>query len=154
MEAAWQIVGSRCGGDEYSVMVQFQISRLFGLQVAIEGMMIANATGIRLVFKEPESDATLREQKIEQVDLPWSDVQKIACEYGMLSDEIVLEVKSTANIVRLPGVSENRVALSVRKQHREELKELEKRIDEYRRGTRRDDVDDLLDDVRDFLNGG
>ena len=135
-------------------MVPFRISRLFGLRVTVDGMLLVNAQGLKLVFKEPKRDDTLREQQIEQVELTWADLKQVVCDFGMLNDEVVLEVNPTANVVRLPGVSENRVSLSVRKQHREELKELEKRIDEYRRGTRRDDVDDLLDDVRDFLHGG
>ncbi|MCA9166668.1 MAG: hypothetical protein KDB23_03330 [Planctomycetales bacterium] len=135
-------------------MVPFRISRLFGLRVTVDGMLLVNAQGLKLVFKEPKRDDTLRDQQIEQVELTWADLKQVVCDFGMLNDEVVLEVNPTANVVRLPGVSENRVSLSVRKQHREELKELEKRIDEYRRGTRRDDVDDLLDDVRDFLHGG
>ena len=135
-------------------MVPFRISRLFGLRVTVDGMLLVNAQGLKLVFKEPKRDDTLRDQQIEQVELTWADLKQVVCDFGMLNDEVVLEVNPTANVVRLPGVSENRVSLSVRKQHREELKELEKRIDEYRRGTRRDDVDDLLDDVRYFLHGG
>ena len=135
-------------------MVPFRISRLFGLRVTVDGMLLVNAQGLKLVFKEPKRDDTLRDQQIEQVELTWADLKQVVCDFGMLNDEVVLEVNPTANVVRLPGVSEDRVSLSVRKQHREELKELEKRIDEYRRGTRRDDVDDLLDDVRDFLHGG
>lgn len=135
-------------------MVPFRISRLFGLRVTVDGMLLVNAQGLKLVFKEPKRDDTLREQQIEQVELTWADLKQVVCDFGMLNDEVVLEVNPSANVVRLPGVSEDRVSLSVRKQHREELKELEKRIDEYRRGTRRDDVDDLLDDVRDFLHGG
>ncbi|MCA9148820.1 MAG: hypothetical protein KDA92_05960 [Planctomycetales bacterium] len=135
-------------------MVPFRISRLFGLRVTVDGMLLVNAQGLKLVFKEPKRDDTLRDQQIEQVELTWADLKQVVCDFGMLNDEVVLEVNPSANVVRLPGVSEDRVSLSVRKQHREELKELEKRIDEYRRGTRRDDVDDLLDDVRDFLHGG
>ena len=135
-------------------MVQFRIKRLFGLQVTVEGMVLASAKGLQLVFKEPEKDSTLRDAQIEQLDLPWDAIEKVVCDYGMLSDEIALYVKPNVKLTRLPAQSENVVTLSVRKQRREELKELEKRIDEYRRGTRSDDVDDMLDDVRDFLQGG
>lgn len=140
-------------GEVIALMVQFRVVRLFGLQVTVEGMLLANARGLQLVFKQPAGEVVSREVPTQSVELPWAALESIQFDYGLMSDQVMLHVKSATSLASFPGATEREAALSVYKQQREELKELEQRIGEYRRGTRRDDVDDLLDDVRDFLQG-
>ena len=48
--------------------------------------------------------------------------------------------------------TDNVIELDVEKRHRDKLQQFETRVQDYQTGARSDDVDDVLDDVRDFLD--
>jgi hypothetical protein len=64
---------------------------------------------------------------------------------------VLLRVSGLDRLSKLPGVKEREVELTVSKQQREALKEFEQRAREYQLGQRIDRVDEMIDDIRDFL---
>jgi hypothetical protein len=134
-------------------MVPFHTTRLFGWSVTADGIAMVNGQGVQLAFQRPDENQELRDANIRTLEIPWESLQSLECDYGVLSDSIRLSVRSSSALQGLPGADEQHVELTVHKQHRDQLKDFERRLREYQSGNRRDDTDELLDDVRDFLEG-
>ena len=132
-------------------MVQFKVSRLLGLQVDADGVAMVKASGMQLTFHEAELPNSIWDVKTKTVLLPWAEIEAWKVVYGMFNDEIHLHVKSADVFGDLPGVEGRNVQLEVSKHHRDELKEFEKRAQEYQSGRCVDNVDEMIDDIQDFL---
>ncbi len=136
------------------MMLPFRLSQLFGIVIKIQGMAIANETGIELAFQEAEDQPrNVLDAQVKSVSIPWDNLQELQCRKGLLSDQVVLRVKSVEGLVKLPGVKDRALTLEVNKDDRDALKAFAEAVAEYRAGQRHDNVDALLDDVRDFLHG-
>lgn len=132
-------------------MVQFKVSRLLGLRVQVDGVAVVNEQGMQLTFNEPDQAERLWDADCETVMIPWEGLLHWKCDYGLLGDQLRLQVASPELFGSLPGVQNNEVELDVRKVHRDALKAFEKRAREYQSGQRTDNADEMLDDIRDFL---
>lgn len=136
------------------MMLPFRLSRLFGIVTKIHGMAIAREAGIELAFHEAEDQPrNVLDAHVKSVSIPWDNLQELQCRKGLLSDEVVLQVRSVEGLVNLPGVEDCTLTLEVRKDDRDALKAFAEAVAEYRTGQRHDQVDAMLDDIRDFLHG-
>jgi hypothetical protein len=134
-------------------MVQFRISDLFGLRVDADGMLIPGERGLQLVFHHPVGHQSLLDAKVQLIEIPWGDVEAWKVDYGLLGDRVALTVRSAECLRTLPGSKNRSVELIVRKQERDSLKEFEQRAKDYQAGQRADKVDEMIDEIRDFLQG-
>jgi len=132
-------------------MLQFRVSRLFGYHVEADGMLIAGQDGLKLVFQRPEEGRGLLDADVQTVDISWDDVESWEVDYGLLSDRVSVTVVSADRLRTLPGAGDRHVELVVHKQHRAALQEFEQRAKEYQSGQRADNVDEMIDEIRDFL---
>jgi hypothetical protein len=134
-------------------MVQFRVSRLFGLRVDADGMLIPGERGLQLVFHQPVEQQSLLDAKVQVIEIPWADLEDWHVDYGLLGDRVVLTVSSVDCLQTLPGVKDRSVELTIRKQQRSSLKEFEQRAKDYQTGQRADTTDQTIDEIRDFLQG-
>ena len=86
-------------------------------------------------------------------EFTWNNLEEFESQRGMLSDEVRIRVRSTEQLGNLPGIKDQELELEIRKNDRDALKKFEKAVAEYRAGQRQDNVDEMLDDIRDFLHG-
>ena len=63
-----------------------------------------------------------------------------------------LRVKSTDPLQALSEFADAEMTLETRRQDRDALDKFEREVADYRAGRRSEDVDDMLDDIRDFLS--
>ncbi len=136
------------------MMLPFRLSRLFGIVVQVHGMAIAEEKGIRLAFQETEDQPKhFLDANVQSVLIAWDNLEEIAFERGIVSDEVTLCVRSVESLGNLPGIQDHELSLEIRKSDRDALKVFERVVNEYRAGQRQDNVDEMLDDIRDFLHG-
>jgi hypothetical protein len=136
------------------MMLPFRLSRLFGIVIEIQGMAIVNQEGIRLAFQDADHENRhFLDGDVQSVLISWDNLADFACDRGMLSDEVRLRVESIDQLSQLPGIQDHELSLEIRKSDRDKLKDFEQAVIEYRAGRRQDNVDEMLDDIRDFLHG-
>ncbi len=132
-------------------MIQFRVSRLFGLRVDADGVLIPGEDGLQLVFNRADGEQGLLDADVQAVKIGWNDLETWQVDFGFLSDRISLVVTSIDCLRNLPGVKESRVDLVVLRRNRDALKEFQRRAKEYESGQRVDKVDETIDEIRDFL---
>ena len=135
-------------------MLQFRVSHLYGALTKIHGMALVAPEGIRLAFQEP--DEVNRSNRInfdvKEVLITWNNLNTIEIDRSILGDKIKLRVKSTDPLQALSEFVDAEMTLETRRQDRDALDEFEREVADYRAGRRSEDVDDMLDDIRDFLS--
>ena len=136
-------------------MLQFRVSQLFGIMTKIHGMALANEQGIRLAFHEPEDakDKRLFDVDVREVMITWGNLESIKFDQGLLSDSVIIKVKSQQPLSVLPEITKNEVTLETRRGDREAFKEFEQLVAGFQAGRRQANVDEMLDDIQDFLHG-
>lgn len=134
-------------------MLQFRVSKLFGTMTKIHGMALPSPDGIRLAFKEPEDEerANRIDFDIQEVLVAWDNLDEIKIDRGLVGDQVTIRVKSFDALRNLPEFADHEVTLETRRQDRDVLEQFEREVNEFRAGRRQDNVDDMLDDIRDFL---
>ena len=108
-------------------MVQFTVGRLLGLRVDADGVATVNEKGVQLTFNERGQEHKLWDAATETVLVPWAEIASWEVIYGLFGDQIRMQVDSVAAFGALPGIDGNDLQLDIRKQHREALKDFEKR---------------------------
>lgn len=132
-------------------MLPFQITRMFGLQSKTHGYALVSERGIQLVFRSAASINAQPDEVADSIMIEWSNLKHWKATRGYLADQLVLEVH--VMIGEEPdGKNDNRLELDLQKRDREQLDRFEKHIQEYQSGKRKDDVEDVLDDVRNMLD--
>ena len=132
-------------------MLPFHITRMLGLKSKTHGIALVNEKGIWLVFrdaadieKEPDEDA-------ESLLIKWDNLARWKAKRGFISDQLNIEVHVMSGDDP-DGKNDKVIELELQKRDREKLDRFEKLVKEYQSGQRKDDVDDVLDDVRDMLD--
>ena len=69
----------------------------------------------------------------------------------MISDQLTLQLRQSIGD-EPDGKNDKLILLDLLKRDRDKLDRFEKLVKEFQSGQRRDDVDDVLDDVRDLLD--
>lgn len=132
-------------------MLPFYISQMLGLQSKTHGYALVNQQGIRLVFREAADIERQPDEEAESLLIEWKDLVSMEAKRGLLSDSLALHTKQLAG--RDPdGKDDQTVQLELERRHRDQLEEFERLVQEYQSGQRRDNVDEVLDDVRDLLD--
>lgn len=132
-------------------MLPFQITRMLGLKSKTHGYALVNEHGIRLVFREADDIKKAWDDEAEFLQVDWDNFAGMDVVRGIISDE--LKIKVLVMIGDEPdGKNDNIIHLELQKRDREALDRFEKQVKDYRSGKRKDDVDDVLDDVRDMLD--
>ena len=135
-----------------SAMLPFYISKLFGTQFKTHGFAIAGEEGIRLVFRDEDDDTDESGDESRSVLVTWENFHGLEARKGFIKDSATIHVASTEGLHDLPGLSERQVALEVQKRDRQQLETFQREVEDFRTGCRSNDVDEVLDDVRDFLD--
>ena len=134
-------------------MLQFRVSKLYGALTKIHGMALVAPEGIRLAFQEP--DVVDRSNRVnfdvKEVLIAWDDLDTIEIDRSIVVDKIKLRVKSTDSLQALSELEDAELTLETRRQDRDALDRFEREVADYRAGRRPETVDDMLDDIRDFL---
>ena len=129
----------------------FHISKLFGLKRKTHGFALVNETGIRLVFRDADEIAQAPDEDAESQMITWDNLASMEITRGLVSDEVKLSVHVMFG-EDPDGKNDSMIELELQKRDRPALDQFEKRVKEYRSGQRKDDVDEVLDDVRDLLD--
>ena len=132
-------------------MLPFQITRLWGLKNKTYGFALVDERGIRLVFRDAADIQAEPEEDAESLQIDWDNFVGMEPKRGFLSDSLTIEVRV------VPGDSpdasdDNMIQLELQKRDRDRLDRFERDVDDYRTGRKKDDVDEVLDDVRDLLD--
>ena len=136
------------------MMLPFRLSQLFGILIKVHGTAIVNEEGICLAFQETEDQPQhFLDANVKSVLIHWDNLEQFECHRGILSDQVRLRVRSIERMGNLPGIEDHELTLEVQKSDREALKAFDEAVADYRAGRRRDNVEEMLDDVRDFLHG-
>lgn len=132
-------------------MLPFYISRMFGLQSKKHGVAIVDEKGIKLVFREATEVKLLPGDEADQLTIEWTNLIDMRAIRGIISDQ--LELRLHQMIGDEPdGKNDNVILLELQKRERDKLERFEESVRAFQSGGRRDDVDDVLDDVRDLLD--
>lgn len=130
-------------------MLPFHISRLF--QSKTHGFALVNEEGIKLVFREAEQISAEPDAEADSLMIPWSNLARWEAKRGLITDQFIMEVHRPVGD-EPDGKNDKVLELDLHKRERERLDEFEKQVKAYQSGELRDDVDDVLDDVRDLLD--
>ncbi len=132
-------------------MLQFHITRLFGLKFATHGVALPSAEGLKLVFRDSAAAADFFSEQTKTILIPWDNFESLSVVRGFLSTKVVISVHAPARLQGAPGLEESRVELKVHRSNLDQLEPFERAVQEYRSGRVDVDVDEFVDDVRDFL---
>ncbi len=132
-------------------MLPFQITRMFGLKSKTHGFALVNGQGIKLVFKDAVDISKTPDDDASSIMIEWNNLAKWEAKRGYLSDQFIIEVHAMVGD-ELDGRNDCVLELELQKRDRDSLDRFEKHIKEYQSGERKDDVDDVLDDVQDMLD--
>ena len=132
-------------------MLPFHISKMLGFKSKTHGFALVSEEGIRLVFREADDIKKAPDEDADSMLIKWDNLDAWEAERGLISDEF--RIKVHVMIGDDPdGKNDNVIQLELSKRDREKLERFEKHVKEYQAGQRNDDVDDVLDDVRDLLD--
>ena len=85
------------------------------------------------------------------MNLPVDISDRMEIERGYLQDGLTLYLhRAVGN--EPDGANDQQIKLELARRDRPQLERFERHVQGYQSGRRRDDVDDVLDDVRDFLD--
>lgn len=129
----------------------FHISRMLGFKSKTHGFALVNGTGIQLVFRDAEEITQDPDTEAESRMITWDNLASFEVKRGMISDELKLGVHVMFGDDP-DGKNDNVIELELQKRDRDKLDQFEKLVKEYQSGQRKDNVDDVLDDVRDLLD--
>ena len=134
-------------------MLQFHVTRLFGLKFKTHGVAIPQQDGIRLVFREGEAKGPrLFDKEIQSILIQWDNLTDVSVERGFFGTRLKLSIKAPDKITELPGWDDSHVELRIHRSHVDDIEPFERSVAAYRSGRVDEDVDEFIDDVRDFLD--
>ena len=132
-------------------MLPFHISGMLGLKSKTHGVALVDEEGIRLVFRDAADIEKEPDDEAESLHITWDNLVNWDAKRGLISDQINFEVRVPLGD-EPDGKNDNSIELELQKRDRDKLDRFEKLVKEYRSGQRKDDVDEVLDDVRDLLD--
>lgn len=129
----------------------FHISGMLGFTSKTHGYALVSEQGIQLVFRGAEEIEKAPDEDADSRMITWDNLAKFEAKRGIMADGLKLGVYVMFGDDP-DGKNDNVIQLELAKRDRELLDQFERVVKEYRNGTRKDDVDDVLDDVRDLLD--
>ena len=134
-------------------MLQFHLTKFFGTKFKTHGVAIPKEEGLQLVFHEGDEPARIFEKEIQSLLIPWSNFSGLEFKKGFFGSTVEVSVKSAAELGDFPGLEEDSISLKVHRSNAADIEPFQQSVERYRSGKIDDDVDDFVDDVRDFLHG-
>ncbi len=132
-------------------MLPFHVSGMFGLKSKTHGIALVNEQGIKLVFRDAAELKEDPDEDAESMVIAWDNLASWKADRGLIADGIKFHVRVMIGD-EPDGKNDNVIELEVSRLNREKLDRFEKLVKDYQSGHRKDDVDDVLDDVRDMLD--
>ena len=132
-------------------MLPFHITQMLGFKSKTHGIALVNEKGIKLVFRDAREIEAKPDDDADSIMVQWDNVAGLDFRRGIMSDGLHIKVFTMLGD-EPDGKNDNVIQLEVQKRDRELLDRFEKLVKEYQTGKRKDDVDDVLDDVRDMLD--
>jgi hypothetical protein len=133
-------------------MLPFHIQTLFGKRIIATGYAIPKDDGIHLVVHEGETPEHVLDAKTISFHVPWQNLETIEARQGILGDTLILGLTSAGLLPDFPAADDKQIELSLLKKDRDQLERFTKETEAFRSGRKRTgEVEEMLDDIRDFL---
>lgn len=133
-------------------MIPFHVSYVFGVVFKRAGVVLANDDGIQLVFNEGATSDEPLEDNTKSVVISWENLAAVTPKQSMFGDSLTIQVRNAGTIKAFPGAKQDSVTLSIDKSLRNDVDQFVQKVQAYQNGSHQD-VDDMIDDIRDFLTG-
>lgn len=134
-------------------MLQFHVTRLFGIKFKTHGVAIPKPDGLQLVFREDDAEPPkLLDNAIKSVLIQWDNIRNIEVNRGWLGTTVDVSIVSVERIPELPGLDDTQLELKIHRSNLHEVEPFQREFQAYRSGKVDEDVDEFIDDVRDFLD--
>jgi hypothetical protein len=134
-------------------MLQFHVTRLFGIKFKTHGVAIPKQGGLQLVFRDDATEPQkLLDNEIKSVLIQWDNISNIEVKHGWFGTTVEVSIVSVDRIPELPGLEDTQLELKIHRSNLHEIEPFEREVQAHRSGKVDEDVDEFIDDVRDFLD--
>ncbi|MCA9211727.1 MAG: hypothetical protein KDB27_01585 [Planctomycetales bacterium] len=130
-------------------MLPFHVSSFFGNDIRLTGVALPKQDGLHICIHEGEVPTDLFDAKTKSVVIHWDNIDTIDVKESVFGDSLTIAVRST--VKNLPGAKKNKSTLDLHKRDRDRYDEFRQEVAEYQAGKQDEDVDGMIDDIRDFL---
>ena len=130
-------------------MLPFHVTNLFGNEVQLTGVAIPKHDGLHVCVHEGEVPTDLFDAKTKSIVIEWSNVQEITVKESMFGDSLTIRLR--ARNMALPGTKNDHAKLDLHKRDRERYDEFRQQVEQFRAGIPDENVEEMIDDIRDFL---
>ncbi len=134
-------------------MVPFYVGKMLGAIAKAHGYLIAKDEGLVLALHDGLIEHSVLDEETETVLLGWNELSGVEVDHGRLKSTLKIGFCDAESARELPGSDDGSMVVQVQPRYREELDELVVRIQRFLAGHRDLDVDAILGDVNDFLDG-
>lgn len=134
-------------------MVPFYVGKLLGAISRAHGYVIAKDEGLVLALHDGLIEHSVLDEETETVVLGWQELAGVQVDHGRLKSTLSIGFRDAEAARELPGSDDGSMVVQVQPRYREELDELVERTRMFLAGRRDLDVDAILGDVNDFLDG-
>jgi hypothetical protein len=133
-------------------MLQFHSNRLFGLAFDYHGIAIPDKVGLKLVFRKADAPVDILAEDCLSVVVAWSNIASIKIQKGLFGGgDVVVAVRNGVGLEQVPFFDKDLLTLAVYQSNVDEIGPFEQEVNRLRRGAHDDDVDQVIDEVRDLL---
>ncbi len=134
-------------------MLQFHASRLLGADFAFHGMAIPMEVGLKLLYRDARTPAEFLEDDATAVLIPWKNVAGLEEQKGWMGTKVVISVHDVRGLEPVPMLHDRHITLEIHRSNRDTLKPFLNRVANLRAGIMASDPEQVIDDVRDMLDG-
>lgn len=134
-------------------MLQFHLTNFFGTKFKTHGIAIPKEEGLQLVFRDGQAPAKLFDEDIQSILIDWKNFQGMQIKKGLFGTVVNVTVISANALGDFPAIEQDTITLKIHRSNVQDFEPFERAVNEYRTGRIDEDVDDFVDDVRDFLHG-
>lgn len=134
-------------------MVPFYVGKMLGAITKAHGYLIAKDEGLVLALHDGQIEHSVLDEETETVVLGWLELAGVEVDHGRLKSTLAIRFRDAEAARELPGSDDGSMVVQVQPRYREELDELVARVEKFLAGQRDLDVDTILGDVSDFLDG-
>lgn len=130
-------------------MLPFHVTNFFGTNVQLTGVAIPKQDGLHICVHKGDVPTSLFDAKTKTWVIPWANIKELNVKESMFGDSLTIRVNST--IDGLPGAKSDLAKLVVHKRDRQRHDSFRREVEECRSGKPDQNVEGMIDDVRDFL---
>lgn len=130
-------------------MLPFHVTSFFGNEVQLTGVAIPKQDGLHVCIHEGDVPTSLFDARTKSIVIEWSNLKEITVKESMFGDSLSIRVHS--KIKGLPGAKNDVAKLDLHKRDRKRYGNFRQEVEDCRSGKPEEDVDEMIDDIRDFL---